>query len=84
MDEDDIQDVEEVDSDEENMENGKFLEYMSMFSRKAMKERKYLLNELKAKERRGCIFFDKVNKIVAAIQKGEGKYDYVVEWKFNA
>jgi hypothetical protein len=32
-----------------------------------MKERKFLMQDLKAKERRGSIFIDKVNKVVAAV-----------------
>jgi hypothetical protein len=32
-----------------------------------MKERNFLMKELKVKERRGSIFIDKVKKVVAAI-----------------
>jgi hypothetical protein len=48
-----------------------------------MKERRYLMKEIKSKERRGCIFFDKVNRVIAAIQRSHGKYDYLIEWKYN-
>ena len=41
------------------------------------------MKELKAKERRGSIFMDKVNKVVAAVQRENGKYDYLIEWKYN-
>ena len=66
------------------MDSGKFLAYVKSDTLKAQKERKYLLTELKTKERRGCIFFDKVSRVVAAVQRSEGKYDYLIEWKFNA
>ena len=41
------------------------------------------MKELKAKERRGSIFIDKANKVIAAVQRETGKYDYLIEWKFN-
>lgn len=41
------------------------------------------MHDIKAKERRGSIFIDKVSKVVAAIQREQGKYDYLIEWKFN-
>jgi hypothetical protein len=48
-----------------------------------MKERKFLMQELKTKERRGSIFIDKVNKVVAAVKRENGIYDYLIEWKYN-
>ena len=44
-----------------------FLDYIKHETEKAMKERTYLIKELKAKERRGSIFIDKVKKVVAAV-----------------
>ena len=41
------------------------------------------MKDLKAKERRGSIFIDKINKVVAAVRKEAGKYDYLIEWKYN-
>jgi len=41
------------------------------------------MKDLKAKERRGSIFVDKVKKVVAAVQREPGKYDYLIEWKYN-
>ncbi len=48
-----------------------------------MKERHFLMKELRAKERRGSIFIDKVKRVVAAIQREPGKYDYLIEWEYN-
>jgi len=39
------------------------------------------MKELRSKERRGSIFYDKINRVVGAIQRSEGKYDYLIEWK---
>jgi hypothetical protein len=47
-----------------------------------MKERHYMIKELKTKERRGSIFIDKVKSVVAAIQRAPGKFDYLVDWEF--
>ena len=41
------------------------------------------MKELNAKERRGSIFNDTVNKVVAAVQRETGKFDYLIEWKYN-
>src|SRR5688572_1870246 len=79
-----MDDLGEVGSDDEDLESGKFLEHIKVETEKAMKERRYLLKELKAKERRGSIFIDKVGKIVATIQRESNKYDYLIEWQFNA
>lgn len=72
----------EVGSDEEDLESGLFLDYIKKVTDKATKERKFLIKELKAKERRGCIFFDRINRVVAAVQREKGKYDYLIEWKY--
>ena len=50
---------------------------------KANKERRFLMRELKAKERRGSIFIDSISRVVAALQAEEGKYDFLIEWKYN-
>jgi len=39
---------------------------------------------LKSKSRIGSIFFDKVKRVVAAIQRERGVYDYLIEWEFSA
>lgn len=65
--EDDEDSLDDVGSDEEDLESGKFLEYIKRETEKAEKERRYLIKELKTKERRGSIFFDKVERVVGAI-----------------
>lgn len=87
---DDSEDIEEneklfenICSDEEEYENGNFLEYIKHETEKAMKERNFLIKDLKAKERRGSIFIDKVKNVVAAVQRENGKYDFLINWEFN-
>ena len=58
---------EEIGSDPEDMESGKFLTRIKRERIQAQKERKYLVNTLKVKSRVGSIFFDKVQRVVAAI-----------------
>ena len=41
------------------------------------------MKSLKAKSRVGSIFFDKVKRVVAAIQREKGVYDYLIEWEHN-
>ena len=41
------------------------------------------MKELKAKERRGSIFLDKISRVVAAVQRVQGKYDFLIEWKYS-
>jgi hypothetical protein len=48
-----------------------------------MKERHFLMKELRAKERRGSIFIDRVKRVVAAIQREPSKFDYLIEWEYN-
>ena len=56
-----------------------FLDYIKLETEKALKERNYLIKEIKARERRGSIFIDKVKKIVAAVQReGTDKFDYLI------
>ncbi len=74
---------EDISSDEEEYENGRFLAYIKHETEKALKERNFLIKELKAKERRGSIFIDKVKNVVTAIQREDGKYDYLINWKYN-
>lgn len=71
-------------SDEEALESGAFLDLIKQETERAMKERHYLMKELKAKERRGSIFIDHVKRVVAAIQRESGKYDYLIEWEYNS
>lgn len=70
-------------SDEEELENGSFLEMIKNETEKAVKERHFLMKELRAKERRGSIFIDKVKRVVAAVQRVPGKFDYLIEWEFH-
>jgi len=56
---------------------------MKQENEKAEKERNFLMKELKVKERRGFIFIDKIKKVVAAVQRAPGKYDYLIEWEYN-
>ena len=48
-----------------------FLDYIKLETEKALKERNYLIKEIKARERRGTNFIDKVKKVVAAGQTVE-------------
>lgn len=77
----DNEEIEDVDSDAENFYSGDFFQCIKQAEEKAVKERNYLMKELRSKERRGCIFYDKINRVVAAVQRSEGKYDYLIEWK---
>lgn len=60
-------DPNDVGSDDEDMTSGLFLQSIKIEQNKAMKERRFLMFDLKAKERRGSLFIDKVNKVVAAV-----------------
>lgn len=70
-------------SEEEQLESGEFLEMIKQETDKAIKERHYLMKELKAKERRGSIFIDKVKRVVAAVERQPDKYDYLIEWEYH-
>lgn len=76
-------DYQNVNSDQEEFENGNFFEHIKQETEKAMKERNFLIKELKAKERRGSIFIDRVKKVVAAVQREIGKFDFLIEWEYN-
>ena len=52
-------------------------------AKKAMKQRQFIVNEQKCKERHGSIFFDQINKVLAAVQREKGVFDYLIEWKYN-
>ena len=43
-----------------------------------------MIHKLKSNTRVGSIFFDKVKRVVAAIQRESGKYDYLIEWEHHA
>lgn len=75
--------MEDVSSDEEQLESGLFLELIKQETEKAIKERHFLMKELKAKERRGSIFIDKIKRVVATVQRSPGKYDYLMEWEYH-
>jgi hypothetical protein len=74
---------EDVSSDEEELENGSFLEMIKNQTEKAIKERHYLMKELRAKERRGSIFIDKVKRVVAAVERVPEKFDFLIEWEYH-
>lgn len=40
-----------------------------------------MIYKLKSKQRIGSIFIDKVRRIIAAIERDTGQYDYLVEWE---
>lgn len=42
------------------------------------------MQKLRSKQRVGSIFFDKVKRVIAAIQREEGKYDYLIEWEWHS
>lgn len=70
-------------SDNEDMEAGLFFKYIERERERQEAERKYIVYKLKSKTRVGSIFFDKVKRVIAAIQREKGKYDYLVEWEFH-
>lgn len=79
-----ISSAEPCGSDPEDMESGAFFDYIQKQTKIAERERKYVLKKLKAKSRVGSIFFDKVQRVVAAVQRDTGKYDYLIEWDYNS
>lgn len=42
------------------------------------------MRELKAKERRGSIFVDRIKRIAAAVERAPGKYDFLIEWEYHS
>ena len=66
------------------MEKGLFFEYIDRERKRQEAERKYIVYKLKSKNRVGSIFIDRVKRVIAAIQREEGKYDYLIEWEFHA
>ena len=81
--EEELEQVEGIDSDDDDMQSGLFISLIRSEQIKAEKERKFLMKELKANERRGSIFIDEVSRVVAGVQRESGKYDYLIEWKYN-
>lgn len=74
----------EVSSDEDDLESGAFLQRIKQQTEKAIKERHFLMRELKAKERRGSIFVDRIKRIAAAVERAPGKYDFLIEWEYHS
>lgn len=70
-------------SDNEDMEKGMFFEQIERERKRQEAERKYIVYKLRSKQRVGSIFIDKVKRVIAAIQREEGKYDYLIEWEFH-
>lgn len=70
-------------SDDEDMEKGLFFDYIERERMRQEAERKYIVYKLKSKQRVGSIFIDKVKRVIAAIQREQGKYDYLIEWEFH-
>lgn len=70
-------------SDAEDIENSKTFRGLKQASDQAKHERKYLMETLKAKSRVGSIFIDQVKRVVAAVQREPGIYDFLVEWEFQ-
>jgi len=66
------------------MDSGAFFDYIGKQTKLAERERKYVMKKLKAKSRVGSIFFDKVARVIAAVQRDHGKYDYLIEWAYNS
>ena len=56
-------------SDNEDMEKGLFFDYIESQRKRQEAERKYIVYKLKSKSRVGSIFFDKVKRVIAAIQR---------------
>lgn len=74
----------DIGSDQEDMTSGQFFLRIKRETKRAEKERYYLIKKLKSKSRVGSIFIDKVKRVVAAIQKEKGKFDFLIEWCYNA
>lgn len=70
-------------SDNEDMEKGLFFDYIDRERKRQEAERKYIVYTLRSKQRVGSIFFDKVKRVIAAIQREKGKFDYLIEWEFH-
>mmetsp|Transcript_27721 Transcript_27721/g.37024 ORF Transcript_27721/g.37024 Transcript_27721/m.37024 type:complete len:146 (+) Transcript_27721:296-733(+) len=70
-------------SDDEDMEKGLFFDYIERERKRQEAERRYIVYKLKSKQRVGSIFIDKVRRVIAAIQREAGKYDYLIEWEFH-
>lgn len=73
----------ECGSNPEEMENGNFFDYIAKETERAEDERHFVIYKLKSKTRVGSIFFDKVKRVIAAIQREKGKYDYLIEWEYH-
>lgn len=58
-----------VGSDPEDMESGEFFNYIQREQTRAEKEREYLMHTLKTKSRVGSIFFDKLKRVLAVIER---------------
>ena len=56
-------------SDDEDMMKGLFFEYIEKERKRHEAERKFMVYKLKSKQRVGSIFIDKVNRVIAAIQR---------------
>lgn len=80
----DISSAHSCGSDPEDMDSGEFFDYIQKQTQIAERERKFVMKKLKAKSRVGSIFFDKVDRVIAAVQRDHGKYDYLVEWAWNS
>lgn len=70
-------------SDNEDMEKGLFFDYIERERKRQEAERKYIVYKLRSKQRVGSIFIDKVKRVIAAIQREQGKYDYLIEWEYH-
>ena len=70
-------------SSDEDIVTGTFFNKIEKERNRARHERRYLMTVLKSKSRVGSIFFDKVKRVVAAIQREKGIYDYLIEWEFS-
>ena len=66
------------------MEKGLFFEYIERERKRHEAERKYIIYKLRSKTRVGSIFIDQVKRVIAAIQREQGKYDYLIEWQYHA
>ena len=74
---------EDCGSDPEDMESGSFFNYIQQETQRAQDERRFIVYKLKSKTRVGSIFFDKVKRVIAAINREPGKYDFLVEWDYH-
>lgn len=70
-------------SSDDDMQSGCFFRQIEKDQKRAEYERTYMMTKLKARSRVGSIFYDKIKRVVAAIQRDCKAFDYLIEWEFS-